>query len=275
MDARIIRNAHTRRVAHPFNDPRPDLLIERSGAPRPIIGRADSRIIGDIGDIADIAADWDEICGLVGDVDGLIGDEMGYVGDDEIGARRRKRKRQAQAATRHLSSHGLVAVPREQAAMMAQVARRRAQQQASLSADAYGRPMTADDALATTSQREMYLPGSAYVALGAAVNQTAVISVTVQRPIQLHRIILSIVDSTNGADALLSVGVTSILIGVRPIFNAAGVAPASAFANNAVGVKILAPAARVGENVTINLVRVATVANPSVAGAWASGVSAQ
>lgn len=268
MDARIVRNAHSR-TPHPFNAPDRvygrtgglvAAMVAAGGAPREI-GRADSRIIGDV-------AGYDDLEGLIG----LFDD----VGDfDDVGEIGRKHRHKAKVANRYLSRHGLVAMPMDQARLASTLARRQAQQQASLYADANGVPMTADDALATTGQRELYLPGSAYVSLAAAVNSTAIISVTVQRPIQLHRIILSIVDSTTGADATPSVGVTSILIGVRPIFNAAGVAPAIAFANNSVGVKILAPAARVGENVTINLIRVATVTNPSTAGAWASGVSAQ
>lgn len=226
---------------------------------------ADSRIIGDVDDIGDM----DDLGDLIGDDD--LGDLIS--GDDEMGARKRRIKRLAKR-------HGLVAMPRSRAQVLASAAAQasqaqQVQQQAQLlSADVTGFPRSAGAFVADGGQRELYLPFSTAPAIGAAVGQVATLSAVVQRAIMFKRLILSVVDGTTRADDLITCTVTNFLIGVQPVFNASGVAPAEAFSSRAVGNRLLTPVARVGTTVTVGIQRVALGANAGVVSGYLVGVSA-
>lgn len=175
----------------------------------------------------------------------------------------------------------MVAMPKSQAQALAQAAVerqsasnevKRAQDLAALET---GRPRTAGRrTLAATDQAELYLPFSTAGTLGLAAASTLTLTATVQRPIQIHRIIIAAFDNVTFADATNLLGVTGILIGVEPIFNANGVAPGAAFSAVAVSAKLLAFPAAVGQNVTLNMTRPTAITNASTVMAYAIGVSA-
>lgn len=217
---------------------------------------SDSRIIGDL--IGDDLGD------LVGD-DGL-GD---LIGDGEIGRRRRQRRVQRVAAR-----HGMVAMPREQAAQVASAARAQMLQATNAQATADMEPLTAGHYVADPGQRELYLPFAAPSVIAAAAGSAGTLNVVVQRPMQIRRIILAAIDNTTLADVLPTLGVTNVSIGVDPIFNAQGVAPATAFEARAVGVRLCTGVARVGTTVTVQLSRVVAGANPCTVTGYMVGVSA-
>lgn len=177
----------------------------------------------------------------------LIGDDMegawpDLIGDDEMGIRRKRLRRIAHR-------HGLALMPAQEAMQ----ARAALAQQAQMQAAATGHPVSAGFQLAASDQAELYLPFQS-ATLGNALGATAQLQVTVQRPTQLHRLVLASYNSAGGDD-LGTVGIDSVLVGVQPVFNAEGVAPAQAFAFNAVGVRLLCFPARVGTVVTVKLVR--------------------
>lgn len=221
---------------------------------------ADSRIIGDL-DLADLAD-------LIGD-DDLEGDDdlADLIG--ELGRSRGRRRRIGRRATRH---GGL---SREQAgALRAQL--RSAQLRAiNQEAMATGEPQTAGRFVADGGSRNLYIPFDATVTLNNTLGQVATLRTRVQRPMVLERIILEAVDNTNAADVLGSVGVTGILSGVNPLFNAQGVAPARAFAYNAVGVKLLSMVSQVGQDITVQMQRIVGLANGSVISGFIHGTSAE
>jgi hypothetical protein len=221
----------------------------------------DSRIIGDL--IGDDIGD---------DMGDLVGDDLGdLVGDLELG-RRGHRSRRIQRLARH---HGMVAMPREQAAALAATARTdqlRAQNQM---AYATGEAQTAGHFVADPGDRLLYLPFEAAVEVDLAANSIGKLRVVNQRPMMVRRIILAAVDQTTHADALDDLGVTSVLFGVDPIFNAEGIAPARAFESRAVANHLATPVARVGTTVSINLQRlIAGAAKLTVTG-YLVGVSAE
>lgn len=221
---------------------------------------SDSRIIGDDFDLGDLVGD-----DYLGD---LVGDDMG-----EMGMRRRRIQRVAKR-------HGMVAMPKSKAQILAQAAADRqsaaaAQRDAlSLSADVTGDPRSAGSFVADGGQRELYLPFSAAPTIGAAAGQTATLSAVVQRAIMFKRLILACIDGTTLVDSLPTLVVTNFLIGVQPVFNATGSAPATAFDARAVGNRLLTPVARVGTTVTVNVSRVAAAANAGVLSGYLVGVSA-
>lgn len=223
----------------------------------------DSRIIGgmgagigDIGDIGDLLGEL--LDGLDGD-DGLDGLDDGFIG--EIGRRKRHKRKKLAKLQRKL---GVANAARAQALQMRQA-----------QAEMTGQPWSAGGyQLAVSDQRELYLPFNV-PSLAAAAGSAATLVATVQRPMQLHRIIVAVTDVTTGADQLQSVTVDSVLVGVDPVFNAQGSAPGVAFAYNAVGVKLLTFPARVGSQVSILVTRRGATTNAGVASAFAIGVSAQ
>ena len=182
--------------------------------------------------------------------------------------RRRRIKRLARR-------EGLSVTPRGQSAAIAAAARR--EQLKALNAEAItdGRALTAGHYVADSGQRELYLPFESAVTVDNAAAATGTLRVTVQRPMMIRRVVLSAADTTAFTDALNTIGVTGIFIGVQPIFNANGVAPAVAFANNAVGVKLATPVARVGSEVTVNLQRLFAVTNDANVSGYVVGVSAE
>ena len=129
-------------------------------------------------------------------------------------------------------------------------------------------------ARADGGQRELYLPFSATASAATPIGSAATLSAVVQRPIMFKRLILSAVDATTLADVLATLAVSNFLIGVQPVFNASGVAPAVAFAFNAVGNRLLTPVARVGTTVTVALTRIATGVNAATVSGYLVGVSA-
>jgi hypothetical protein len=219
-----------------------------------------------IGDIGDLIAE------LIGD------DDYDDVGDYEEMGRRRRRKRLSRLASRE----GMVAMPKPvaqrlaSAAADASAARKDEAEAQNIMAIESGRPRTAGGRiLAASDQVELYLPFSAASTVAAAAGSTGTLTANVQRKMQIHRIVLSAFDSVAFGDAIDTLGITGISIGVEPIFNAQGIAPAAAFSSRAVGVRLLTPAATVGQLVTIGLSRPSAVTNPSVVLGYAIGVSAR
>lgn len=213
----------------------------------------DSRIIGDF-DLGDLIGGDDDLGDLIG--------------GDELGRRHRfKQKRVAHLARRL----GLEVQPRGAAAAAA-----RSQQLQAINRESYetGDPLTAGHYVADPGQRELYLPFSATSSLAVAVGQQASLTAVVQRPMQFKRLILDAIDSVTLGDVLNTVAVSGFLIGVQPVFNASGVAPARAFAFNTVGNHLVTPVARVGVTVTLNLQRIATGANAATVSGYLVGVSA-
>lgn len=226
----------------------------------------DSRIIGDYDDLGDLIGDND-----LGD---LIGDDD--LGDDDLGEIGRRKRRIKRLARRH----GMVAMPRSQAQVLqsASMERQTAQQQLNqaqlLSANVSGDPRSAGRFVADGGQRELYLPFSTFPTLGAAAGSVATLSAVVQRAIMFRRMIISVVDGTTRDDDLNTAVVSSFLIGVQPVFNASGYAPAEAFSSRAVGNRLLTPVAQVGTTVTVQLQRVAAAANIGIVSGYLVGVSA-
>lgn len=218
----------------------------------------DSRIIGDF-DLGDLIGD-DDLGDLIGDDD---------LGDIELGRRRRRRRIQRLAAR-----EGMAVTPRASAAQVAAAARTKELRALNQEAMETGQPISAGHFVADGGQRELYLPFSATGSLAAAVGSTVNLSAVVQRGIMFKRLILDALDGTTLADVLSTAVVSNFLIGVQPVFNASGVAPARAFAFNAVGNRLLTPVARVGTTVTVQLTRVATGANAAVCSGYLVGVSA-
>jgi hypothetical protein len=215
----------------------------------------DSRIMGDyLGD-------------LVGDMDG--DDELAaLVGDIELGRRlRRGQRRRASRGARRLGITDIAA---------ARAASRSAQLSATnTQAIASGEQLTAGHYVADGGQRTLYLPFSAQAVLSPLINNTVKLTTTVQRPMSVRRIIVDSLDNTTLLDSLNTVGISNISIGVQPVFNAQGVAPAKAFANVTVGNNLETMVARVGTIITIELIRLLTVANPSTVSGYMIGVSAE
>lgn len=197
---------------------------------------SDSRIIGEMGWLV-----GDDLEGY-DDLEGMYPDLVG-----EMGRRSRRIRRIAHR-------HGLAVMPAAQAAQARAALQAQAAGAAQREAAVSGHPITAGYQLAASDQAELYLPFTP-VDLGNAVGDEAELVTVVQRPTQLHRLILQAVNS-NGNDTLQTVGVSGVLVGVMPIFNSVGVAPGTAFDARAVGVKLLCFPARVGTQVTIQLRRV-------------------
>jgi hypothetical protein len=170
---------------------------------------------------------------------------------------------------------GMVAVPRDQAAAMAAAARQNQLRALNQEAVASGETITAGHYVADGGQREYYLPFAAAVSCAAAAGQTAVLTANVQRPMNVRRIILDAIDVTTLADVLATLGVTSILNGVAPLFNAQGVAPARAFAFNAVGNHLNSNIGRVGQSLTIAFTRMVAGANAANISGYLVGTSAE
>ena len=206
----------------------------------------------------------------------LVGDDIGedelseLVGDLELG--RRMRRGQRRRANRGLSRLGVsrTEVNATRSAM-------RARQLQSLNAQAQddGEQLTAGHYVADGGQRTLYLPFSNFATVNALAGSIGQLQATVQRPMSVRRIILDAIDNTTFLDALGTLGVSNVSIGVQPVFNAAGVAPAKAFANNTVGNNLETMVARVGTIITIQLQRFITVANPSTVTGYLVGVSAE
>jgi hypothetical protein len=146
---------------------------------------------------------------------------------------------------------------------------------ANAEAMATGRAGTAGHYVADGGEREFYLPFQAAVSLAAAVGSTQSLLVTVQRPMMVKRIIIDAIDATSLADVLATVGVTGVLNGVQPVFNAQGTAPARAFAYNAVGNHIKTSVLRVGNVLSIAMIRMVLGANAANVSGYVIGVSAE
>jgi hypothetical protein len=166
-------------------------------------------------------------------------------------------------------------MPREQAAMLAAQAKRANLQALGQEATLSGETMTAGHYVADGGQREYYLPFATAVSIAAAASSTQVLTANVQRPMNVRRIILDAIDSTTLADVLATLGVTSILNGVAPLFNAQGVAPARAFAFNAVGNHLNSNIGRVGQSLTISFTRMVAGANAANISGYLVGTSAE
>jgi hypothetical protein len=233
------------------------------------MGHMDSRIIGGMrrGDELAYLGDLDDLGDLIGGDDDL-GDLIGEVG--------RRRHRHRQAKLRRLAHRmGMETMPREQAAALRQEARSNMNAATNMQALASGDPMTAGRFVADGGQRELYLPFEAAVLLGGLAGSTAVLRTNVQRPMMVERVIVAAADSGSGADVLGTCGVSGILLGVQPVFNAPGITPAVAFAFNAVGVGIRTMVAVVGTIVTVQLVRTVTQPVDAVLTGYMVGVSAE
>lgn len=231
--------------------------------------RADSRIIGDydMDGFDDGLGDFDDLGDLIGD------DDLGnLVGDLELGRVRRRQRRRMQTIARRM---GMDVVPRGAAAQMAATARRQQLQALSQEATASGDTMTAGHYVADGGQREYYLPFAAAVSIIAAGGSSQLLTANVQRPMNVRRIILDAVDEVTLGDALATLGVTSILNGVAPLFNAQGVAPARAFAFNAVGNHLNSNIGRVGQSLTISFTRMVAAVNPATISGYLVGTSAE
>lgn len=228
----------------------------------------DSRIIGGMRRGNELSGFDDALGDLIGYDDGM-GDLIG----DEVGRRaHHHRQRKMRRLAHHL---GMETMTREQAAQLRSAARENMNASTNQMAMMSGDALTAGRFVADGGQRELYLPFSAAVSLNGLAGQTTQLTTNVQRPMMVNRIIIAAGDGTTGADALGTVGVTSILLGVQPVFNAPGVTPAIAFAFNAVGVSIQTMVAVVGTVVTINLTRIITQANDAVVTGYMVGVSAE
>lgn len=198
----------------------------------------DSRIIGDyMGD--DIG---DDIGDLVGDLGDMLGDsELAALVGEELGRRRRRRRR-----------HGHSQV---NPALVAAAARRQQLQALNARALQSGKPETAGHFVADPGQRELYIPFSEAVTLENTAGVATKLTVNVQRPMTIKRIVLA-AGNTALPNALDFFAVTGVFIGVQPIFNADGVSPALAFAYNAVGVATFETnVARVGQIITCEVQR--------------------
>lgn len=215
-----------------------------------------SRIIGE-----------DDLSELIGDLEG--DDELADL-VAEIG-RRRMRRGQRRRANRGLQRMG---VSREQ------LARARAQMQVEQAqmlneeAIADGTQLTAGRFVADGGQRTLYLPFSGVLQLNAPAGTAGSLVANVQRAMSVRRIILSAVDSSTGVDVGAFLGITSIEVGVFPLFNAKGQSPFNAFAFNAVGNNLETPVAQVGQQVTIDIVRNVLGANPALISGYLIGQSA-
>lgn len=238
---------------------------------------SDSNLIGDL--IAEYldGVDGDDYF----DLDGVDGDDVGDLiaevldgVDGEIGRRGRRRRKARRARRHHRGQPQMAVSPALMAAIKAGNARHTLDQMAQLKALAGGTPQTAGQMLATSSERIEYAPFD-FQTLGQNAGDTVTITANIQRAIQPHRAILSAVDSITGQDVLYSVGVTAFQIGVRPVFNSVGVAPAELFSSRAVGVKLLSDAAVTGQQITMQLLRLAAVTNPSIVSGSTLGHSAQ
>lgn len=233
-------------------------------------GYSDSRIIGGM-------RRGDELSGYMGDLDGmgdLMGDDdLGSLIGDEVG---RRRHRHRQAKMRRLAHHlGMETMSQGEAAQLRDQARGAYNQATNMQSMAQNSAMTAGRFVADPGQRELYLPFSAAVTLGGGVGIEASLVTNVQRPMMVQRVIIAAVDDTTGADALATCGVTSILLGVQPVFNSKGVTPGVAFAFNAVGVGINTMVAVVGTEVSIQVRRIVSQANDCVLTGYMVGVSAE
>jgi len=215
----------------------------------------DSRIIGD----------------LMGDDDDILGD---LIGDDDDIMAEMGRRRQARRIRRLAARAGMTVTPRASAASVASAARTKELRALNAEAMETGQPVSAGHFVADGGQRELYLPFSATASAATPIGSAATLSAVVQRPIMFKRLILSAVDATTLADVLATLAVSNFLIGVQPVFNASGVAPAVAFAFNAVGNRLLTPVARVGTTVTVALTRIATGVNAATVSGYLVGVSA-
>jgi hypothetical protein len=224
----------------------------------------DSRIIGGY----DLDGFDDGLGDLIGGDDDGLGD---LIGDAELGLRRRQRHRLRALAHRS----GMELLPREQAAQMRQSARVDSLRAANMQALASGDAGTAGHFVADGGEREFYLPFQAAVICNAPAASGSVLSVVVQRPMMVKRIILDALDVTTLADALATIGVTGILNGVQPIFNAQGIAPARAFAFNAVGNHLKTSVLRVGNVLSIAMSRMVTAPNNASISGYVIGVSAE
>jgi len=217
----------------------------------------DSRIIGNY--LSDVGA-------LVGE-DDIGEDELAaLVGDLELG--RSMRHGQRRRAGRGMSRSGITSADLS----AARAARLRNTNHAAM---AEREQLTAGHYVADGGQRTLYLPFAAAVTINPLVGSSARLQATVQRPMSIKRIILDCLDNTTFLDALNTLGVTNISVGVQPVFNANGVAPANAFAFNAVGNNLETMVARVGTNVTVDLTRLLTVANIATVSGYVIGVSAE
>lgn len=218
---------------------------------------SDSRIIGDY--LNDIGA-------LVGE-DDIGEDELAaLVGNLELG--RSMRRGQARRSGRGMRRAGVSA----QDLSAVRAARLRSTNQSAMT---NRDQLTAGHYVADGGQRTLYLPFSTSTPVAALVNSTGRLQATVQRPMSVKRIIISALDSTTFLDALNTLGVNGISIGVQPVFNASGIAPAEAFAFNAVGNNLETMVARVGTIITMDFSRLVTVANAAVISGYMIGVSAE
>jgi len=211
----------------------------------------------------------------LGDLVGGDGDELAALvgmGDVELGRKLLKRRRQAQTIRKLQSKLGMGPQSAAAEASQAKMAMLRA---ANAEAMASGQAGTAGHYVADPGEREFYLPFQAAVSLAAAVGSTQSLLVTVQRPMMVKRIIIDAIDATSLADVLATVGVTGVLNGVQPIFNAQGIAPARAFAYNAVGNHIKTSVLRVGNVLSIALSRMVLGANAANVSGYVIGVSAE
>lgn len=216
-----------------------------------------SRIIGDyIGDL--IGEDEDELADLIGDADG-----------GEVG--RRMRRGQRRRASRGMRRLGVTREDLARVRMQAQREKLRAIEQ---EAAASGEQLTAGHYVADGGGRKLYLPFSADIQVPAAAGSVGVLVATVQRPMTISRLIIDALDETTRADDLNTYGVTNVSIGVQPVFNAQGVAPAVAFRQNTVGNQLETMVARVGMQVTVQLRRIVAGANAGRVSGYIVGISA-
>lgn len=235
----------------------------------PILAPA-SRVIGDYPEeVGDLMGDDDEFIGYAtGDLLGLA-DELEGEGDFEMGRRVRR------AVRRRMARRGQTIMSRTEAAQLRANARMAENKATNLQALASNQPMTAGRFVADDGQRDFYTGFSDTVQLGSALNSGAVLRTIVQRTSIIERVILAAVDNTALTDVLLTIGVTGIFVGVDPIFNANGVAPAVGFRETAVGVQLQSMVARPGIELTVNLRRIVATVAPSTVSGSTRGVSAQ
>jgi hypothetical protein len=233
---------------------------------------SDSMLIGeDVGDLLDYldTNGFDDLNGAdVGEVADLVAD---YLVSGEIGGRGKRRRKERRWKRHHKG------MTHEDLALLAQIKSGNAASAiAQIRAAQSGLPQTVPGSgfLAPGQERIEYAPFNA-ATLGTAVGSTVQIVANIQRAIQPRRIILQAVDTVTGADVLFSCGVSSITVGVRPVFNSNGVAPADAFSSRAVGVALQTDAAQTGNQITASLQRLGLVTNISSITGMVIGVSAQ
>lgn len=220
-----------------------------------------SRIIGEyLGDL--VGEDEDELAELIGEDD---------IGDLELG-RRRMRRGQRRRASRGLRRMG---VTREDLARARTELNREKLAAINAQAVADQSQFTAGHYVADGGGRKLYLPFSSDVACLAAVGSTCQLVATVQRPLTISRLIIDAIDGTTRADDLNTYGVSNVSVGVQPVFNAQGLAPAVAFRQNTVGNMLETMVARVGMQVTVDLRRIVAGANAGRVSGYIVGVSAE